>query len=183
MKRVIALWAVLLPVLLFAGCGTEKADIPVDKLSWTLEEGTAEGHSYVYFQMTNHSDITIQSTAMTFRIKEAASQEQKDQFLRALQESQGFSDAFMQDYLQRLEQNGNFISLIATVLVRLEPDTGCQPQQCYYMGGWTSRDLIYIELFEPASLSLIYERDGKNWEQTYDFATGTYTVAPAPQQQ
>lgn len=187
MKKFMALCLAMLLVIPCIGCTEEEtapvADIPVEKLSWTLKEVQNDGHSYVYFEMTNQSDVTIQSAVMTYKIKDTAAQEQKDQFIKALQQSQQFSDAFMKDYLQKLEQNGNCLNMTATVSEPLKPGDTHTPQQCYYMGGWTSKDMIFMDLFEPMKLLLTYEKNGATYEQAYEFATKIYSATPVEAQQ
>ena len=185
MKRIIALLLAFALALPCIGCG-KKPGIPVNALSWVWEGQALDGHNYMVFQMTNSSNVAIESVTMTYQLIEATTQEQKEQkeqFLKALQESQGFTDAFMQDYLQKLKENGNQIKLIASIYTALEPGETSDLQQCYYMGGWTSRDLIYVDLFTPVSLYLTYEKNGKTYGQTYDFRSEKYTVAPVEAQQ
>ena len=178
MKRAIALCMALMFVLLFVSCSKEKAAIPVDKLHWSISEGTNEGHRYVYFQVTNNSDVAILGLWMTFRIRDSVSQPEREEFIQALQDSQGFDDAFMQTFLTNLAQNGGELTMTAVATAPLQPRQSADPIQCYYMGGWTSKDLIYLDHFEPKSLTVSYEQDGTHYEQTYDFKTETYAIAP-----
>lgn len=178
MKRAIALCMALMFVLLCVGCGKEKAAVPMEKLSWSITEGINEGHGYVYFQMTNNTDVEILGFWMTFRIRDGVSQPEREAFIHALQDSQGFDDAFMQTFLTNLAQNGGELTMTAVATAPLQPGESTDPILCYYMGGWTSRDLIYLELFEPKTLTMSYEQDGAHYEQAYDFKTKTYAIAP-----
>lgn len=183
MKRTIALCLTLLCMVLCVGCGKEKAAVPVNKLDWSLTEGENEGHGYMYFQLTNNTKTPIQSFQMTFRIKDDISLQKREQFLRDLQASQGFDDAFMQTFLSNLEQNGGEPVMTATGAEILQPGQSAEPTLCYYMGGWTSKDLLYGELFEPKTLTVTYEKDGALYQQAYDFKSETYTTQPAQQPQ
>jgi len=183
MRRAIALGLALLLAVLCVGCGKEKTAVPVDKLDWSLTEGEKEGHSYIYFQMTNNTKMPIQSFQMTFRIKDDASLQEREQFLRALQESQGFDDAFMQSFLSTLEQNGGEPVMTANGVNTLQPGQSTEQTLCYYMGGWTSRDLLYKDLFVPKALAVTYEKDGALYQQTYNFQSKTYTTQAAQQPQ
>lgn len=182
MRRAIALCLALVTILC-VGCGKNKTAVPVEKLDWLLSEGENEGHDYMYFQLTNNTKMPIQSFQMTFRIKDDISLQEREQFLRDLQDSQGFDDAFMQTFLSNLEQNGGEPVMTAGSADALQPGQTTEPTLCYYMGGWTSRDLLYEELFEPKSLTVTYEKDGALYEQSYDFKSKTYTVQAAQQPQ
>ena len=170
-------------LLICVGCGKEKAAVPVNKLDWSLTEGENEGHGYMYFRMSNNTKTPIQSFQMTFRIKDDISLQEREQFLRDLQASQGFDDAFMQTFLTNLEQNGGELIMNAGSAEVLPAGQTAESVLCYYMGGWTSKDLLYGELFEPKTLTVTYEKDEALYQQAYAFKSETYTTQPAQQPQ
>lgn len=182
MRRTIALVMTLCVLLICVGCSKEKADIPMEKLSWSVYESLQEEDGCLLMDFTNNANYTILSFSMTYRLKGSISQEEKTRFLAALQESLGFSDAFMQDYLQKLERTGGILQLSANYSQPLQPGQTAREIKCYYMGGWTSKNLIFQELFEPYFIAMDYEKDGQRYNQTYDFSEQSYTMAIVEQQ-
>lgn len=181
MRKIIALCLTIMLAALCAGCGGEKAAVPVSKIAWSLSEGLNEGHSYVYFQMTNNTDTPILGFRVIFRIRDGATPEEREQFLHDLQESQNFDDGFMQGFLSDLTKNGGEPVMTASGSETLQPGQTSELTLCYYMGGWTSKDLLYGDLFEAKMFVVTYEKDGKILEQTYDYDSEAYTVQPAQQ--
>lgn len=183
MKKGFYVVLALLCMMLCVGCGKEKAAIPMDKIAWSLSEGLNEGHSYVYFQMTNNSDTPILGFQATFCIRDDASSQEREQFLHELQDSQGFDEAFMQTFLNNLTQNGGELTMTAGRADALQPGQTSELTQCYYMGGWTSKDLLYGDLFALKTFMVTYEKEGEIYEQSYDLASKTYTTQLSRQSQ
>ena len=172
MRRAIALVMTLCVLQICVGCSKEKADIPMEKLSWSVYESLQEEDGYLLMDFTNNANYTILSFSMTYRLKGSISQEEKT----ALQESLGFSDAFMQ------EERSGILQLCANYSQPLQPGQTAREIKCYYIGGWTSKNLIFQELFEPYFIAMDYEKDGQRYNQTYDFSEQSYTMAIVEQQ-
>ena len=182
MKKYIALMLAL--VLLFCvGCGKKTGDIPMEKLQWYLNEGQLDDGDYVFVNFGNNSQYTFTSVQLNFEIREDVDAHKVTEIYIAIQESQGFTDQFMQEYKRNLEDNGKRLSMQARIDQPLTPGQEAREIKCYYMGGWTSKDVLFAEYFELTTIVIGYEKDGVAYTQTYDKAAGTYICAEAAVQQ
>ena len=174
MRKSIALMLAL--VLIFCvGCGKKAGDIPMEKLQWALSEAQLDDGEYVFVDITNLSDYTITSMQLNFEMPAQTDSMKITEFYITVQEKQGFSDEFMQNYIQTMNENGKRPTMQARVDQPLAPGEAAQQIKCYYMGGWTSKDVLFAEYFELTTIVIEYEKDGVAYTQTYDKAAGTYT--------
>ena len=181
MRKWVAL--VLVLVLLLSACGQktgdvlENPDITCDQISWSLAEEEIDENTYVVCSFTNNSSYTITSLRMSFTGKEDLTEAEADEFYLAVQNSQNFSDSFMEDFRSGRAEKGLSISMYAQADERLAPQQVANSVKCYYCGGFTSKDMPYSGLFVPEILQITYEKNGRNYSIDYEFASGGYTVA------
>lgn len=181
MRKTIALCMALL--MLLAGCGKQKVDIPVDQLDWELYETTVDGESYAVLDVTNNSQYTLSSVRVEFFGREDLTGEETSRFYEAIRQSQGFSESFMQDYIRTMEDNRRPLTLQGQSTAPLTPGESAVQLKCYYMGGWTSRNVHCADLFAVGTVTLEYEKNGVAYTLTYDYADDAYTCRETAQQQ
>lgn len=184
MKKLLAFMLTIALLLSFAACGNgadedknlADPDITIDQIAWSMEEGELDGDSYVLCKFTNKSQYTVTSLKLVFTGREGLTQEQLDQFYAAVQQSQGFGDAFMENFIQDRENKKLSISMYAQEDSEVSPGGSAKEIKCYYFGGFTSKNVIYPDLFTPESAMISYLKDGQTQTIGYDFASGEYSV-------
>lgn len=181
MKKCLLICLVL--ALLLVGCGSkegdvvEDPDITVDQILWELGEGELEGDNYMLCRFTNNSRYKVTSLRLSFAGKQELTEDEIDAFYEAVRESQGFGKEFMENFRQEREKKGLSISMYAQADGEIAAGKTTEPVKCYYFGGFTSKNMIYAELFAPENLQITYVKAGKAYSVSYEFATGEYTVA------
>lgn len=180
MKKI---WTVLLAVMLLltlTACGEESAqnqtldtpDITIDQIDWTVTEGELEGDQYVLCEYLNNTPYTITSLKLTFQGKEDVTQEQMERFYADFQQVQGFGDAFMEENIKNLP-----MVMFAQADVEVAPGGSVDAVKCLYFGGFTSKNLLYANMFTPEKAVITYEKNGKAQTVEYEFASGEYAFA------
>ena len=193
MKRKLTLLLLVCSMFLCAACGVNneneeklsssknkgnsvKADIAIEEIDWSVSAGTVNGVNYVTAKVSNNSEIAIKSIKIEFTEKKGISKQDKDAFYADIQESQGFDDAWMQEYIESRETLNQPISMYFNVSDGLEIGETKEQVKCYYMGGWTSKNVIYPDLFVPNIATIEYEKDGEAHTQCYNFESEIYEI-------
>ena len=180
MRKILLMGLVLALLLTFAACVSEVGevledqDITIDQIAWSVCEGEVNGDRYLLCEFTNNSSYTVTSLRLTFAGREDLTREALDGFFADIQASQGFGDAFMENFRQ---QRGDKISMYAQADGVLKAGQTAESVKCYYFGGFTCKNVIYPDLFVPEVAQFTYEKMGKTYSIDYEFATGAYTVA------
>lgn len=184
MKKILVMILTIALLLTCAACSDtgeqnneiDTPDITIDQIDWSIGEGELEGEKYVLFQYTNNSKYTITSLKLTFTEKEGVSQEDIDSFYAAVQQSQGFGDQFMADYIKGRENKDLSISMYAQGDEDIRPGKSAEQIKCLYLGGFTSKNVIYPQLFAAETATIEYEKGGTTYTIGYDFASGEYSA-------
>ncbi len=159
-----------------AGEPVENPDITMEQIDWTVEEGEWEKDRYVLCRFTNKSKYTITSFKLSFVAKPDLTQDEFENFYAEIQVSQGFGDEFMQSYIKDRDQKGLPITMYAQADIPVKAGETAEEIKCYYLGGFTSKNLIFQELFVPESATFSYEKGGETYTISYDFETGNYVT-------
>ena len=186
---------VLLLAILLVGCGntnadhkkpTEKPDISVEEscqpdiaieeIDWIFENGNIQGNNYVVLQFTNNSQYTIDSFELKFEEKANLSKEEKSQVYADIQASQGFDDEWMNEYITSREQLNQPITMYGRYTESTTPNSNSGKIKCYYMGGWTSKEVLHAEKFEPVTAIIKYTKEDTAFTLYYNFKTNTYDL-------
>ena len=151
-------------------------DISIDQIDWNVGTGTIYGENYVIFEITNNSQYVITGFKLTFTEKAGISKSDKDAFYADIQKSQGFDDAWMQEFIESREELSQPISMYVNINETIEVGEVTDNVKCYYFGGWTSKNVIYPDLFVPDVATIKYEKDGVVNTLYYNFAAKTYDL-------
>ena len=156
-------------------------DISIDQIEWSIDAGTIKGENYVLGKVINNSQFAITSFEMTFTEKQEISKEDKASFYADIQKSQGFDDAWMTEYIESREKLSQPISMYFKIDEGIETGAGKEQIKCYYMGGWTSKNVIYPHLFVPEIATIEYEKEGVSYTLYYNFTSKTYDLEKTAQ--
>ena len=151
-------------------------DIKIDQIDWEVGAGTIYGTNYVIFKITNNSKYIITQFKLTFTEKAGISKSDKDAFYADIQKSQGFDEAWMQEFIESREQLSQSISMYANITEMIDTGATVDGVKCYYFGGWTSKNVIYPDLFVPDIATIEYEKDGVVNVLYYNFAAKKYEL-------
>ena len=185
MKKLLYLVLIIGVLLSLVACGKQPADKPegkplenpditIDQIDWIVEEGVLEEDRYVLCRFTNKSQYTITSFKLSFVAKPDLTQDEFENFYAELQVSQGFGDEFMRSYIKDRDRKGLPITMYTQADVSVKNGEMAKEIKCYYLGGFTSKNLIFHELFIPESATFSYEKDGAAYTIGYNFETGKY---------
>ena len=185
----------LLFTILLVGCGntnvdhektTEKSDISaeesyqtdiaIEEIDWVFENGNIQGNNYVVLQFTNNSKYTIDSFELKFEEKANLSKKEKSQVYADIQVSQGFDDEWMNEYIASREQLKQPITMYGRYTEPVTPNNNSEKIKCYYMGGWTSKEVLHAEKFEPTTAIIKYTKEDTAFTLYYNFKTNTYDL-------
>lgn len=177
-------------VLISSACGassqetknTENAfipDISIDQIEWSIDAGTIKGENHVLGKVINNSQFVITSFKITFTEKQGISKEDKASFYADIQKSQGFDDAWMAEYIESREKLSQPISMYFKVDDGIEIGAEKEQVKCYYMGGWTSKNVVYPDLFVPEVATIEYEKEGVQYTLYYNFISKNYDLEKA----
>lgn len=187
MKRIIVAFCLFCVMFFCGSCGSESAgeenkkddfipDIKIEQIEWSVSEGTVNGEDYVLGEVSNRSEFDLISLRISFTEKKGISKEDKNAFYADIQESQGFDDKWMEEYIASREKLSQPISMYFKIDEGIEKDETKEQIKCYYMGGWTSKNVTYPDLFDPEIVTIQYEKDGKQYTLNYDFSSESYDV-------
>ena len=197
MKKMICLGLILLHILALSGCGdseipkgkdtsktnvtsTEKEgiqpDVAIEEIVWSFENGDIEGQKCVVLQFTNNSEYTINEFELKFEEKADLSDDDKKQIYSDLQKSQGFDDKYMNAFVKSREELDQPITMYGRCDEPIAPDSTSEKIKCYYIGGWTSKEVLHAEKFEPVKAIINYTKDDTSFTLNYDFKSKTYDV-------
>lgn len=151
-------------------------DITIDDIDWNVKGGSIQGENYVVFAYTNNSEFDIKSLEMDFVEKDSITQKEKDLFYADVQKSQGFDDEWMEEYITSREELSQPISMYARCDDVVLSGESTAEIKCYYMGGWTSKNVVYPDIVEAEKLTIEYEKDGVAYTLYYNFESGLYDV-------
>jgi len=154
-------------------------DIAIEQIAWSVDSGTVKGENYVLAKVTNNSQFTITALKISFTEKQGISETDKEEFYADIQKSQGFDDAWMSEYVKSREELSQPISMYFRIDGGIE--TGAEKEQikCYYMGGWTSKNVVHPDLFVPEIAAIEYEKDGNKYTLYYNFISESYDLEKA----
>ena len=151
-------------------------DISIGEIDWVLENGTIQGENYVVLQFSNNSNYTIDSFELKFEEKANLSKEEKSQVYTDIQTSQGFDDEWMNEYIESREKLNQPITMYGQYSEPTIPNKSSEKIKCYYMGGWTSKDVLHAEKFEPVTAIIEYTKEDTTLKLYYNFKTNTYDL-------
>ena len=151
-------------------------DISIDEIDWVFENGNIQGKNYVVLQFTNNSNYTIDSFELKFEEKTNLSKEEKSQIYADIQASQGFDDEWMNEYIASSEQLNQPITMYGRYSEPTTPNSSSEKIKCYYIGGWTSKDVLHAEKFEPVTAIIEYTKEDSTMKLYYNFMTKTYDL-------
>ena len=153
-----------------------KPDISIEDIDWALENGNIQGENYVVLQFTNNSNYTIDNFELKFEEKENLSKEEKAYVYADIQASQGFDDEWMNEYIASREKLNQIITMYGRYSEPTIANSSSEKIKCYYMGGWTSKNVLHAEKFDPVTAIIEYTKDDTNLKLYYNFKTKTYDL-------
>ena len=151
-------------------------DISIEEIEWNFGSGTLRGDNYVLLQYTNNSKYVINSFELRFIEKPSVTKEEKEQFYSDIQKAQGFDDDYMKKLIKSDEQLGNKISLYGTSTETLNPGDTSEKVECYYFGGWGSKNVLHSDLVIPEKAEIQYTKDNTEYTLYYNFESKSYDV-------
>lgn len=151
-------------------------DITVDEIDWSINTDIIEQENYVVFKYTNNSKYTITSLKMELIGKENLSEEKKTEFYKAIQKSQGFDDEWMNKWIKSRNELSQPITMYAEAEGEIKATETSDKIKCYYFGGWTSKNVIYNELFVPSKMIIKYIDGDENYTLYYNFDSKIYEL-------
>lgn len=160
-----------------AGKPMDNPAVLIEQIGWKIEELEIDGDMYVVCRFRNNSEHTITSFKMSFVHYPELTQDEFEEFYGALQAAQGFTDEYMAEYIKDRDSKGLPISMYAQDNSTVAPGEIVRNISCYYLGGFTTRNLMFSHLFVPESATYAYEKDGETVHITYSFQTGNYVYA------
>ena len=198
--KVLAVLSVLLMLTCFlTACGEEQAstpnsgegettrvtDAPVEKfvpdvkigdIEWSVDEGVSGGSNYVLMKVKNNSAYTIKAFRLDFTEKSTISKADKEAIYDDIQRSQGFDDVWMSEYKKSREELKQPITMYGNCTEELAPSQKSENIKCYYMGGWTSKEVLHSDKFVPEKAKFEYVKDGKTYAVNYNFNSKKYEL-------
>ena len=96
-----------------------------------------------------------------------------------IQKSQGFDDEWMKAYIESREKLSQPISMYFRIKDCVAIGETKEQIKCYYMGGWTSKNVVYPELFVPKIATIQYEKEGTQYTLYYNFESKVYDLEEA----
>ncbi|MBQ8768676.1 MAG: hypothetical protein IJZ15_03375 [Oscillospiraceae bacterium] len=190
MKKAV-IWMMLICLMLsFSACGSSTQgeenkghtlvpDISIDQIEWSVDSGTIKGENYVLGKVINNSPFVITSLKISFTEKQGISEADKASFYADIQKSQGFDDAWMTEYIESREKLSQPISMYFKIDDSIEIGAEQEQIKCYYMGGWTSKNVVYPDLFVPEIATIEYEKEGVQYTLYYNFISKNYDLEKA----
>lgn len=151
-------------------------DVAIDQIDWSVGAGIVNGGNYVLSKITNNSKFKITSLKISFTEKQGISKKDKDAFYADIQKSQGFDDEWMKKYIESREK----LSQPASMYFRIDDGIAIGETKnqikCYYLDGWTSKNVVYHNLFVPEIATIEYEKEGAKHTIVYNFESETYEI-------
>lgn len=190
MKKTIT-WIILICIALScSACGSSKdgeenkgsafvPDISIDQIEWSVDAGTIKGENYVLGKVVNNSPFVITSLKISFTEKQGISEADKASFYADIQKSQGFDEVWMTEYIESREKLSQPISMYFKIYDTIEIGAEKEQVKCYYMGGWTSKNVVYPDLFVPEIATIEYEKEGVQYTLYYNFSSKKYDLEKA----
>lgn len=151
-------------------------DISIKDIDWVFENGNIKGNNYVVLQFTNNSNYTIDSLEIKFQEKANLSKEEKSEIYADLQNSQGLDDEWMSEYIASRETLNQPITMYGKSSEPTAPTNSSGKIACAYMGGWTSKEVLHAEKFEPTTAIIKYTKESTAYTIYYNFNTQTYDL-------
>ena len=151
-------------------------DITIDEIDWSITADTIKGENYVVFKYTNNSEYTITSLRIELTEKENLSEKKRTKFYKAIQDSQGFDDEWMNKWIKSRTELKQPISMYAEADEEVRATETSDKIKCYYFGGWTSKNVIYNELFVPSKMIIKYSDGEENYTLYYNFKSKKYEL-------
>jgi len=188
MKKILLKTVIMaVSVLLLVACGSQGKqgekqkekfvpDIAIEELDWKINAGTIEGDNCVVFEYTNNSQYDISSLRIDFTEVKNLSQEEKRAFYKDIQTSQGFDEIWMEEYMKSREQLNQPISMYAYCQDVVAVGASSGKVKSYYLGGWTSKNVVYPNIVRPEKATIKYEKDGVTHIIYYNFESELYDI-------
>ena len=188
MKKILLKTIIMaMSVLVFVACGSQEEqgeklkekfvpDIVIEELDWKINAGTIEGDNCVVFEYTNNSQYDISSLRIDFTEVKNLSQEEKRAFYKDIQTSQGFDEIWMEEYIKSREQLNQPISMYAYCQDVVAVGASSGKVKSYYLGGWTSKNVVYPNIVRPEKATIKYEKDGVTHIIYYNFESELYDI-------
>lgn len=155
---------------------SHQPDISIGDIDWIFENGNIQGTNCVVLQFTNNSNYTIDSFELKFEEKTNLSKEEKSQVYADIQNSQGFDDEWMNEYIASREKLNQPMTMYGRYSEPTLSNYSSEKIKCYYMGGWTSKEVLHAENFEPVTAIIEYTKEDTPYTLYYNFKTQTYDL-------
>ena len=190
-KIIIAIITLCFLVIGVTGCGSNAptkesnniennnkvvTDISIEEIKWDVDKGIVNGHSYVLFEIENNTKYVIKSIEFNFTEKKGTSKEAEDDFYDDIKISQGFDDEWMNKYVESRRELSQPITMHARYDEEINIGEKVEEVKCYYMGGWTSKNVIHHDILEPEKVTIKYIKDNAEKDITYNFITKKYDI-------
>lgn len=152
-------------------------DIVIEDIDWELTTDKDGEDTYLAITYTNHSAYTLSSFKMKFKEKEDLTEEQRDAYWAALEESQG-EDAVetLREMRAMLEMEGG-----PGLLLYAKDTNAAQPGatatvRCLVNDQLESRNVAFPELYTPYIADIEYQNGEETVIIHYNFINQSYTV-------
>lgn len=151
-------------------------DVKIEDIEWTIAAGVSGGKNYVLMEVKNNSTYTIKKFELDLTEKATITKEEKEAIYDDIQKSQGFDDAYMEEYKKSREELKQPITMYGNCSKELAPSQKVDGIKCYYIGGWTSKEVLHSDKFVPEKAKIEYVKDGTTYTVNYNFDSKKYEL-------
>lgn len=197
MKKIFVIMIITLSMTMcFAGCNSEKSNIPnnsvvtansdntekqtdntekqkvnIADITWNVDEKIVDGERYVLLDYTNNTPYTISEFKITFNEKDGLTEEEKTSFYADIQKNFKTSNEDMDSIKNRS------ISMHAKADKVVNPGESVSNVNCYYFDGvFYLKDINHYRLVDPDIATVKYIDENKIFTVYYDYVSKKYST-------
>lgn len=182
MKRIIKFIVLMSMVVMIGGCKSNNVDtkknseiessskINIDKISWNVKQGIADGERYALLNYKNNTGYTITYFELTFKEKDNLKSEDKEKFYDHIRDTLGADE----DDIKELKKKKISFKMESDRFVKKNKSIKNQKIH-YYNGIFYLKDASYVDLTEPDTATISYIDKNKIYTVYYDYQSKEYT--------
>ena len=180
MKRIIKFIILMSMIVMIGGCKSNNVDtkknsdiessskINIDKISWNVKQGIADGERYALLDYKNNTAYTITHFELTFKEKDNLKSEDKEKFYDYIRDTLGADE----DDIKELKKKKISFKMESDRFLKKNKSIKNQ-KICY--GIFYVKDASYVDLTEPDTATIEYINDNKIYTVYYDYQSKEYT--------